>query len=84
MTNWSFYDGEGNETIFFKVMDNGTSFSEDDYMVINFLEEHTKLESNDFSQIQAFFNVNKSIEKFIMWLLKEKYSMKKEWLTLKK
>lgn len=73
MANWSFYDMNENEIVFFKLADNGTpSYRDDDYMIINFLTENTKVESNDFSHIQAAFNVNKSIEKFVVWMLKEK------------
>ena len=73
MANWSFYDMNENEIVFFKLVDNGTpSYRDDDYMIINFLTENTKVESNDFSHIQAAFNVNKSIEKFVVWMLKEK------------
>lgn len=73
MLSWSIYDMKDNEIVFFKVVDNGThSYIDDDYMVINFLNENTKTETNDFSQIQAVFNINKTIEKSVVWLLKEK------------
>jgi len=71
--SWSFYDRNDNEIIFFKVVDNGTpGYIDDDYMIINFLNENTKIETNDFSQIQALFNINKTMEKSVVWLLKEK------------
>lgn len=71
--SWSFYDKEDNEIIFFKVENNGTpDYIDDDYMVINFLNENTKIETNDFSQVQAVFSINKTIEKSVVWLLKEK------------
>ena len=62
-----------NEIVFFKVVDNGTpGYIDDDYLIINFLNENTKVETNDFSQIQALFNINKTMEKSVVWLLKEK------------
>ncbi len=71
--SWSFYDMNDNEIVFFKVVDNGTpGYIDDDYMIINFLNENTKVETNDFSQIQALFNINKTMEKSVVWLLKEK------------
>lgn len=73
MMSWSLYDKDDNEIVFFKVLDNGTpGYVDDDYMVINFLNENTKIETNDFSQVQAVFNINKTIEKSVVWLLKEK------------
>lgn len=71
--SWSFFDKDDNEIVFFKVEDNGTpAYIDDDYMVINFLNENTKTETNDFSHVQAVFNINKTIEKSVVWLLKEK------------
>lgn len=40
MANWSFYDMNEHEIVFFKLADNGTpSYRDDDYMIINFLTE---------------------------------------------
>lgn len=73
LINWSFFDLNDNEIIFFSVVNNGTnSHTTDDYYIVNFINENVKVESNNYAQFQTFFNFNKAIVKFVEWLLKEK------------
>jgi len=71
---YSFYTLKNDdEILMYKYMDNETPrYQEDDYFVLNFLTEKTKVESSDFSRILNFMNSRKAMEKLVKWLLKEK------------
>ncbi len=73
MTNWSLFDMNGEELVYFTISNNGTpQYDDDDFFIINFLPEKVKVETNDYTNIQTFFNFNKALEKFVAWLLREK------------
>lgn len=62
-----------NEIINFRTFDNETpDYTDDDFYVINFIEQKAKVESTDFSRIMSFFNSRKSCEKLIKWMVKDK------------
>lgn len=71
---YSFYSMKDDEEILmFRQMDNETpKYMDDDYYVLNFLTEKTKVESTDFTKIINFMNSRKAMEKLIKWLLKER------------
>ncbi|MEA1850391.1 MULTISPECIES: hypothetical protein [Chryseobacterium] len=71
---YSFYSMKDDEEILmFRQMDNETpKYMDDDYYVLNFLTEKTKVESTDFTKILNFMNSRKAMEKLIKWLLKER------------
>lgn len=71
--NHSFYTLNDEEILNYRSFDNETpKYTEDDYFVLNFINEKKKVESTDFSRIMAFFNSKKSCEKLIKWMLKDK------------
>lgn len=74
VVEYSFYSLDSDqEILMFKSFNNGTAkYLDDDYFVLNFLSEKVKITSRDFSKIASFFNVKKTIEKLVKWLLKEK------------
>lgn len=74
LAQYSFYSLDTDEELFMlKLLDNGTSsYTEDDYFVLNFLTEKIKIETGDFSHIATYFNPKKAMIKLINWLLKEK------------
>ncbi len=75
VTQYSFYTLNGDEILMFKIFDNETpQYHQDDYYVLNFIEEKKKLQSTDFSKVIAGLGMNskKSMEKLTTWLLKEK------------
>ncbi|REC73936.1 hypothetical protein DRF60_18810 [Chryseobacterium elymi] len=74
MIEYSFFTLKDDEEILmYKMMDSGTpKYSNDDYYVLNFLTQKTKVESSDFTKILNFMNSKKGMEKLIKWLLKEK------------
>lgn len=54
-------------------MDNETPrYVSDDYFILNFLTEKTKVESTDLAKIANFMNSKKGMEKLIKWLIKER------------
>lgn len=71
---YSFYTLEGDdEVLSLRFSDNGTPRSvDDDYIILNFLTQKTKVETTDVSRIASGFNQNKMIRKLIAWLLKDK------------
>ncbi len=71
---YSFYTLKDNtEVLLYRGFDHETpQYINDDYFVLNFLTEKIKVESYDFSKIASFMNSEKSMEKLIKWLLKEK------------
>jgi hypothetical protein len=61
------------EVLMYKYMNNETpSYIRDDYFILNFLAEKTKIETTDFTKIVNFMNSKKGMEKLIRWLLKER------------
>lgn len=74
VAQYSFYTMKDDEEILmYRYMDNETPrYQEDDYYVLNFLTEKTKVESTDFTKILNFMNSRKGMEKLIKWLLKER------------
>lgn len=71
---YSFFTMKDDEEILmYKGMDNETPmYLDDDYYILNFLTEKTKVESKDFTKIANFMNSRKGMEKLIKWLLKER------------
>lgn len=74
VTQYSFYTMKDDEEILmYRYMDNETpKYQDDDYYVLNFITEKTKVESTDFTKILNFMNSRKGMEKLIKWLLKER------------
>jgi hypothetical protein len=73
LVNWSLYNLKGEELVYFTTLDNGTpGYAKDDYYAITFIEQNVKVESNDYTNIQTFFNFNKALQKFVTWLVEEK------------
>lgn len=72
--NQSFYSlGDGEEIIHYRFNNNGTdSYFEDDYFILNFLNEKIKIESSQTSRTTVLMSTKKSSEKLIKWLLKDK------------
>ncbi|PZO26754.1 MAG: hypothetical protein DCF13_13260 [Flavobacteriaceae bacterium] len=70
----SFYTLKDDEEILlYKEFDNETpKYVEDDYYILNFLQEKIKVETQDFSKIASFMNSKKAMQKLIKWLVKEK------------
>lgn len=70
----SFYTLKDDEEILlYKEFDNETpKYIEDDYYILNFLQEKIKVETQDFSKIASFMNSKKAMQKLIKWLVKEK------------
>jgi hypothetical protein len=71
----SFYLMDDNEVLLYKYNDNEThQYSEDDYIILNFLTEKTKVESKDYMKVVSGLGLNsrKNMEKLIVWMLKEK------------
>ncbi|WP_284462352.1 hypothetical protein [Chryseobacterium sp.] len=61
------------EVLLYKYMDNETPrYVSDDYFILNFLTEKTKIESTDLGKIANFMNSKKGMEKLVRWLLKER------------
>ncbi|WP_228445940.1 hypothetical protein [Chryseobacterium gleum] len=61
------------EVLLYRYMDNETPrYVNDDYFILNFLTEKTKVESTDMTKISNFMNSKKGMEKLIKWLLKER------------
>ncbi|MBM6498408.1 hypothetical protein H9X54_003710 [Flavobacterium macrobrachii] len=59
--------------LLYKEFDNETpKYVEDDYYILNFLQEKIKVETQDFSKIASFMNSKKAMQKLIKWLVKEK------------
>lgn len=73
LVNWSIYNTNGEELVYFTILDNGTpNYKDDDYYAITFIAQNVRVESNDYSNIQTFFNFNKALQKFVTWLVEEK------------
>lgn len=70
----SFYTLKDDEEILlYKEFDNETpKYIDDDYYILNFLQEKIKVETQDFSKIASFMNSKKAMQKLIKWLVKEK------------
>ena len=72
---YSFFSLEDEEILHFKLSNNETlHYLEDDYFILNFLNEKKKIESTDISRISSGLGMNsaKNMKKLIIWLLKEK------------
>ncbi|EJL71033.1 hypothetical protein [Chryseobacterium populi] len=74
VAQYSFFTMKDDEEILlYRYMDNESpKYGDDDYYVLNFLTEKTKVESRDFTKILNFMNSRKGMEKLIKWLLKER------------
>lgn len=74
LTQYSFFSMKNDEEILmYKYMDNETPrYVNDDYFILNFLSEKTKVESTDLAKIANFMNSKKGMEKLVRWLLKER------------
>lgn len=74
LTQYSFFSMKDDEEILmYRYMDNETPrYVSDDYFILNFLTEKTKVESTDLAKIANFMNSKKGMEKLIKWLLKER------------
>ncbi|MCS4305196.1 MULTISPECIES: hypothetical protein [unclassified Chryseobacterium] len=74
ITQYSFFSmKDDEEVLMYKYMDNETpKYVSDDYFILNFLTEKTKVESTDLAKIANFMNSKKGMEKLIKWLLKER------------
>jgi hypothetical protein len=69
----SIYDLNDNEILFVQFKDNETSdYTDDDFYVLNFINESIKVESSDYSRIASFMSSRKAIQKLIRWLVKDK------------
>lgn len=71
----SFFSLDENEILLYKYNNNETNqYSQDDYLVLNFITEKTKVETKDISRATSGMGMNsrKNMEKLIGWLLKEK------------
>ncbi|UHO37681.1 hypothetical protein H5J24_18825 [Chryseobacterium capnotolerans] len=74
LTQYSFFSmKDDEEVLMYKYMDNETPrYVSDDYFILNFLTEKTKVESTDLAKIANFMNSKKGMEKLIKWLIKER------------
>lgn len=74
LTQYSFFSmKDDEEVLMYKYMDNETPrYVSDDYFILNFLTEKTKVESTDLAKIANFMNSKKGMEKLVRWLLKER------------
>jgi hypothetical protein len=75
VSQYSFYTLDDNEIVMFRMFDNETpQYQADDYYVINFIEQRTKVQCTDFTRVVSGLGMNskKNMEKLIAWLLKEK------------
>lgn len=74
VAQYSFFSmKDDEEVLLYKYMDNETpSYVSDDYFILNFLTEKTKVESTDIAKIANFMNSKKGMEKLVRWLLKER------------
>ncbi|MGE8553931.1 MAG: hypothetical protein ACN6OB_08335 [Chryseobacterium jejuense] len=74
VTQYSFFSmKDDEEVLMYKYMDNETPrYVSDDYFILNFLTEKTKVESTDLAKIANFMNSKKGMEKLVRWLLKER------------
>ncbi|AZB08744.1 hypothetical protein EG344_07830 [Chryseobacterium sp. G0162] len=74
LTQYSFFSmKDDEEVLMYKYMDNETPrYVSDDYFVLNFLTEKTRVESTDLAKIANFMNSKKGMEKLVRWLLKER------------
>lgn len=71
----SFYSMDDNEILLYKYNNNETrDYHDDDYIVLNFLTEKTKVETKDIMRAVSGLGMNsrKNMEKLVVWLLKEK------------
>lgn len=70
--NWSIYDDQGNEIIFFRVVEPPLSeYYNSEYFVLNFLNEDVKVSSSNFSPIFTLFKRDRSVKKLVSWLVRE-------------
>ena len=74
IAQYSFFSMKDDEEILlYRYMDNETPrYVNDDYFILNFLTEKTKVESTDLGKISNFMNSKKGMEKLVRWLLKER------------
>lgn len=74
VAQYSFFSmKDDEEVLLYRYMDNETPrYVNDDYFILNFLTEKTKVESTDMTKISNFMNSKKGMEKLIKWLLKER------------
>lgn len=71
----SFYSLNDDELINYQYKNNGTDrYSDDDYFIINFINEKIKVESVNLDRVTAGLGMNsrKNMIKMLEWLLKEK------------
>lgn len=71
----SFYSLNDDELINYQYKNNGTDqYYDDDYFIINFINEKIKVESVNRDRVTSGLGMNsrKNMEKMIEWLLKEK------------
>ncbi|WP_407484210.1 hypothetical protein [Elizabethkingia meningoseptica] len=72
---YSFYNLNDDEILLFRYNNNETpNYSNDDFIVLNFLSNKRKVETKDIEKAMAGigWNSKKNITKIINWLLKEK------------
>ncbi|HKX86283.1 MAG TPA: hypothetical protein VJL37_06405 [Flavobacterium sp.] len=73
LINHSFYTLNDDEILNFRSFDNETpKYPDDDYYILNFINEKIKVESTDYSRIMSFMNSRKMCEKLVKWMLKDK------------
>lgn len=74
VAQYSFFSMKDDEEILlYRYMDNETPrYVSDDYFILNFLTEKTKVESTNLGKISNFMNSKKVMEKLVKWLLKER------------
>lgn len=72
---YSFYSLEDEELLLYKFSNNETrDYMDDDYFILNFLNEKKKIESTDKNRVFSGLGMNsvKNMKKLMTWLLKEK------------
>ncbi|WP_347216314.1 hypothetical protein [Chryseobacterium sp.] len=73
VAQYSFFSmKDDEEVLMYKFMNNDTHRLDDNYFILNFLTEKTKVESTDLTKIANFMNSKKGMEKLVRWLLKER------------
>ena len=75
LLQYSFFSLDDEELLLYRFSDNETrDYMDDDYFILNFLNEKKKIESTDKSRVISGLGMNsaKNMKKLITWLLKEK------------
>ncbi len=71
--NFSIYDLNDDEIIFFKYHNNETSeYYDDDYFILQFFNEDMKIETTESGWVPISLSTKKYAQKFLGWLMKEK------------